>query len=253
MANIRLCHIVLTDTWPGDANPHYGIPTDGWDNTVDNFSTFDDTARALDPPHPIGEKRSVYTDNTNCPGRYTMMYLHFHDTSANDVSGDFSNGNFWCAHLDTSKSQWSDVSQTPYFVVARCVTGTNISLATDATRGSPLAVPCASLTAESSLNSAITDGQTTGFGGAYGWFWVGGVCPVADVTIMGDLTVGSTCGGRGVDITAGNHQRRGDLYCEFSGSTLLLQSGEFTELFDATLTSAYSLVTPVGWACVSAG
>ena len=255
MANIRLAHIVLTDKWPGEANQNLGIPTDGWDNTTENFNTSDDTAKAMDPPIPIGQKRSVYTDNTNCPGMYTMMYLAYHDPSAVDVSGDFSDGNAWCSQLgDSSHTQWSDTSNTPYFVVSRCYTGTNTNMATDATRGAPIALPCATITADSSVTSSSgSDAATDGYGGAYGWFWVGGVCPVKDVTVMADLTYGSTCGGRGVDLTAGDDQRRGDLYCEFSGATLMLQSGEFTELFDATLTSAYSMLTPVGYACVSAG
>jgi hypothetical protein len=251
MANVRLAHIVLKDKWPGEA-AELGIPTDGWDNTVHNFNTLDDTAKALDPPVPLGQKIKHYTDNTNCPGWYTMIYLCYHDVSAVDVSADFSDGNFWCSHVDTSKSQWSDVSQAPYFVVSRCYTGTNRLTATDATRNAPLAVPCASVTADSSLHASITDNYTTGYGDAYGWFWGGGVCPVKDVTIMGDLTYGSTCGGRGVDITAGQDLERGSVFAEFSGATLMLTAGEFSSLAESTEANAMYFCEPIGWACCSA-
>ena len=250
-ANIRLAYLNLHDTWPGEANQNLGIPTDGWDNTVENFQT---TASGQAVPIPVGQKRSVYTDNTNCPGTYTMMYLAYHDTSSYDVSGDFSDTQFWCAALgDSSRTQWSDGSKTPYYVVSRCVTGTNTMMRTDATVGAPLAVPCASITADSSVSSASGDAPVDDdFGGAYGWFWVGGVCPVKDVTIMADLTYGSTCGGRGVDITAGTDLKRGNFYAEISSAALILTSGDFTELFDETLTSAMSLQQSAGWACVSA-
>ena len=54
MANMRLTHLFLNDAFPGQANQSIGIPTDGWDNTIDNFNTADDTAKALLPPMPIG-------------------------------------------------------------------------------------------------------------------------------------------------------------------------------------------------------
>lgn len=94
MANLFLTHLHLIDKWPGQANQNLGIPTDGWDNTTENFNTADDTAKALNPPIPIGQKRTVYTDNTNAPGTYTMMYLAYNDYSSLDISGDFSDGNF---------------------------------------------------------------------------------------------------------------------------------------------------------------
>ena len=255
MANLRLCHLILNDKWPGEANQALGIPTDGWDNTIDNFNTADVTEAAQNPPVPIGQKRSIYTDNTNAPGMYTMMYLAYHDPSALDISADFSNGNFFCAQLgDSSHTQWSDVSNTPYFVVSRCNTGTNTNMATDATRGSPVAIPCASVTADSTITSASgSDAATDGFGGAFGWFLVGGVCPINDATIMTDLTSGSVCGGRGVDITAGDDLKRGDVYCEFSDANLMLQSGEVTELFDSTASNDETFLSPLGYACVSAG
>ena len=250
-ANIRLGYLTLHDTWPGEANQNLGIPTDGWDNTVDNFQT---TSSGQEVPVPLGQKRSVYTDNTNCPGTYTMMYLAYHDISEYDVSGDFSDTQFWCSKLgDSSHTQWSDGSKTPYYVVTRCITGTNTNMSTDATRGAPLAVPCATITADSSTTSASgSDGYTDDFGGSYGWFWVGGVCPVKDVTLMADLTYGSTCGGRGVDITCGTFLQRGGFYSEISAAALILTSGEMTELFDATDTLPYSLQQSSGWACVSA-
>lgn len=250
MANLSLGHLILNDKWPGCPNLNYGIPTGGWDNTTDNFNTSDDTAKAMSPPIPIGQKRQVYHDSTVCPGYYTMIYLSFHDVSAVDISADYSDGNFWCSHVDTTKTVWSDTSIAPWFVVSRCYTGTNLITRVDATRGAPVAVPCATLDADSSLNSTISgfgDPYLAGFGDAYGWFWCGGVCPCKDVTLF----QGTAGAQSGADITVST-VIPGPIYCEMTGGTLLLNQGDMTDLFDETLTSSYSLMEPMGWACASA-
>jgi hypothetical protein len=247
MVNMRLGHFIMNDQWPGYPDANIGIPTNGWDNTVDNFNTSDDTAKALDPPQPIGQKRTVYQDSSVCPGNYTMMYLVYHDVSDVDVSADYSDGLMFCCHVDCTKSVWNDTSDTPYFVVSRCYTGTNFGTRTDATRGLPIAIPCATVTADSSLASTITDPYVTGFGDAYGWFWVGGVCPVKDVTLFR----GTADSLLGADITVYN-LIPGAVYCEISSGNLKLNTGDMTDLFDETLTSSYDLLPPVGWVCVSA-
>ena len=237
MANMRLTHLFLNDAFPGEANQSIGIPTDGWDNTIDNFNTADDTAKALLPPMPIGAKRQVYTDNINAPGYYTMMYLGYHDQSSVDISADFSDGKFFCSHADTTHAvAFGDGSTPPYWLLARCYS----SGGCDATKGMPIAVPCStSIAGDSSVDIVSTDPAGIGYGHGFGWFWVGGVCPVNDVTLFTDVTLGETSGGKGVDITS-----------------LAMHPGEFVMLIDtatntisnadvSNMTDATGLVGPV--------
>lgn len=229
MANLPLSQLILDDRWPGIPSPFIGIPTGGWDNTVDNFTTLTTGAQ---PRYPLGTKVIGYTDNTWCAGWYAMMYLMFHDYSAEDISGDFSDGNFWCAHYDGSASQGYqiDISASPYYIVSRCYTTSN----TDVTKGAPIAIPCAT------VESDGTTAHTNGYGDAYGWFWVGGVCPCADVTLM-QGTAGNLYG---ADVTV-NISRRGSFYPDLSGATFVGRSyGDLTESDSPT-------VPPLGWACLT--
>jgi hypothetical protein len=183
MANLKLTHIWLRDGFPGEANQNLGIPTDGWDNTVDNFNTADDTAKSTSPPIPIGQKRTVYTDNSNAPGTYTCMYLAYHDYSSVDISGDFSNGPPFCAHVESTHATnlGTDLTQNPYFVVSRCYT----AAAWDGTKGLPVALPCSTnIAGDSSIELTPNDPAAAGYGHGWGWFWVGGVCPAKDVTLF---------------------------------------------------------------------
>lgn len=233
MANMRLTHLSLEDNWPGIANLNLGIPTDGWDNTVENFNTADDTAKALVPPIPIGQKRTIYTDNIHAPGTYTMMYLGYNDPSAVDISGDFSDGPPFCGHSDgTHGTAFGDGSTPPYWLVARCYSAAYW----DATKGLPVALPCStSIGGDSSVSSSSgNDNAADGFGHGFGWFWVGGVCPVNDVTLFTDLTLGETSGGRGVDITC-QQFTPGPIIIEVSTAAQIMLSAEISNYADTII------------------
>lgn len=249
MANLPLTHLILRDTWPGEANPNYGIPTDGWDNTFENFNTADDTAKALFPPIAIGQKRTVYTDNTNAPGTYTMMYLAYHDYSSLDISGDFSDGNFWCCHADTTHASplGADLSTPPYYVVSRV----DADVINDMTKGAPLAVPCStSIEADSSIQLTPNDPAAAGYGHGWGWFWVGGVCPAKDATLLDD----GSGNFKGADITVDALMRKGSVIIEVTANTGTLMSADASNAGDVTTQGegpdAAALI--VGWVDSSA-
>lgn len=240
MANLRLTDLILNGRWPGAINPHKGIPTDGWDNTVDNFKT---TSATDVPPIPLGEKRMIYTDNSEAPGWYTMMYLQYNDYSSLDVSGDFSDGNMYCAHIDTTHCvNVGAESRSSYAVVSRCYTAVNCEV----TEGAPLAIPCATIDADSSVSLSSGDPASNGFGDAYGWFWIDGVCPAKDVTLF-QGTAGSLAG---ADVTTDTLMRAGDVIACFTGATIELFSSDSTNVLDATSATG-KMPTPVGWSCVS--
>lgn len=229
MANLPLTHLILNDTWPGVPNVQKGIPTDGWDNTFDNFNTADDTAKAFVPPQPIGEKRMVYTDNTNAPGYYTMMYLAYHDPSSVDISADFSDSAFWCAHTDTTHASplGADLSTPPYYIVSRCYT----AAFWDGTKGSPIAVPCStSIEADSSVDFGTGDPASNGFGHGWGWFWVGGVCPVKDATLLDD----GSGNFKGADVTTDTLMRKGTVILEVTVATGHLMTADASNAGDVT-------------------
>lgn len=180
---IALGHLQLVDWWPGPVNPNLGIPANGWDNTKDNFKT---TSVNDTPSYPLGTKIMAYTDNSVAPGWYTMMYLMYTTFEDTDVSvGDYSGNAAICCHADNSTPQNydDDVSAVPYYVVSPDVTGTDGAIG----KQPRVAFPCAS------MDSDGTTGYTNGYGDAYGWFWVGGVCPCADATIL-DGTDGNKVG-----------------------------------------------------------
>lgn len=239
MGTVRLGHLILNDRWPGTPSD-LPVPINGWDNTLDNFKT---TASTDLPRYPLGTKIRAYTDNTNCPGWYTMMYLQLHDYSAADISADFSDGKFWCSHICSSHAMNADTSISPYYVVAACYT------ATDVTKSQLIAVPCASMEADSSVSSSTGyDAATNGYGDAYGWFWVGGVCPCKDVTIMDDAA-GST---KGADVTTSTTLRRGFAILEITGGTGILDSPDFTTVNGSDPSAGLGWLTPCGWVCASA-
>ncbi|MDD5533075.1 MAG: hypothetical protein PHC52_09785 [Syntrophales bacterium] len=238
MATVRLSKVILNDRWPGTPSD-LPVPINGWDNTLDNFKT---TASTDLPRYPLGTKIRAYTDNTNCPGWYTMMYLQLTSyCSGACISADFSDGKFLCAHAAeiTTSMNPVDASIPGYYVVARCYT----AVASDATIGAPLAVPCASLAPDG------TTAYTNGYGDAYGWFWVGGVCPCKDATIMDDGS-GNT---KGVDMTTFSTLRRGPFMVEITGGTCMLESPDMSAVADATAVQvgpdAAALVQ--GWVCAS--
>jgi hypothetical protein len=108
-----------------------------------------------------------------------MQYLAYHDYSAVDISADYSDGLPFCAHADTTREVViGEGSTPPYFMLARCYT----AAAWDGTKGAPMALPCStSIAGDSSLSG---DNADRGYGYGLGWFWVGGVCPVNDVSLF---------------------------------------------------------------------
>lgn len=248
MATLRLTKLVLDDKWPGPVNPNLGIPTGGWDNSKDNFSTADATGRAQNAGDavPLGQKRMAYTDNSNCRGSYTMMYLCLHSfEDGMDVSQDFSDGHFFHApnltsNADLSQTEWSDTSRGPYFVVSRCTTGNDFT-----TAGGPVAIPCSTKT-----YSDGTVNATNGYGDGYGWFWVGGVCPCKDVTIMDDSGFFT-----GVDLTVDSLVRKGPVFLCQTGAAAWLMSCDPSNVMDDTAGAALNpsaAALRIGWVCDSA-
>lgn len=253
MANMRLCRLVLDDKWPGVAQ-HADFPVrtsacgtngKGWDNTIDNYSSADDTARALNAgPYavPLGSKRQAYTDNTNCPGYYTMMYLCYHSfCDGLDISKDFSDGNFFCAPAAigcASCSEWADTSVGPYHVVSRCYT----AIASDATKAGRIAIPCST-----HIYSDGTGVNAAGYGDGYGWFWVGGVCPCKDATILDDETGDQ----KGVDLTC--QCDRGAQIIEITTGLPMLMPDDMSNMADATGSVGSTTASiAIGWTCASA-
>lgn len=259
MANLKLSKLVLYDNWPGVPNQNIGFPTrslncgtagKGWDNTVDNFSSADETIRALNASPAsgktrvrIGEKRQAYTDNTNCPGYYTMMYLCLHSfEDGMDISKDFSDGHFFHSPSDVgciSCSEWADTSVGPYFVVSRCTTGA------DVTRNVAAAIFCSTYT-----YSDGTGVNANGYGDGYGWAWVGGVCPCKDITILDD----ETGAGKGVELTVDGVLGRGPVWLCQTGAAALLMSTDLSNINDATLGAGDEAIAAqaIGWVCDSA-
>jgi len=101
------------------------------------------------------------------------------------ISADFSDGLMWCAHCCltadaggdlTYKIALDDGTNCPAYIMHQC----DANASTDMTNGGAACIPCGTLDYYE-----------------YGWFWVGGVCPCKDATIMD----GATGDGIGVDIT----------------------------------------------------
>lgn len=223
MTTIHLGQMNLIDRWPGAVNPNLGIPTGGWDNTTDNFNTADDTASAWSPPYPVGTKIMAYTDNSHNPGYYTMMYLMYHCYSATGGVIDastycISNGYGYCFHYDDSDAQayaaeGADTSWVPYYVVASPFGGGGSTC--EITKGSPLAIPCASLDYGES-----TAAYVSGYGDCYFWAWVGGVCPAADATFLQGADINDPLG---CEITTDAHIIPGPIVVEYTGNTGIIE------------------------------
>lgn len=214
---IPLSSVQLKDNWPGTVNINApGIPTNGWDNTVSNFQT---TSGNITPMHQIGEKRMAYTDNSHCPGWYTMMYLSYHAFESGCISADMSDSVQLCVHAEVTDCEWYDNSHTPYFVVTNEVTiGT-----TDYSKGARIGFPCATLASDATDSGP--DGNS--YGDSWGWFWVGGVCPCKEATIL-DGTAGS---GYGVEFECASTYEGGPLSLDLSSSVLTFKEhiyGPFT-------------------------
>lgn len=247
MATVHLGQLNLIDRWPGAVNPNLGIPKGGWDSTSDNFATSDDTASAWTPPYPVGTKIMAYTDNSNCPGYYTMMYLMYHCYSATGGVIDastycISNGYGYCFHYDSSDAQAyaaeaADTSWVPYYVVSSPFGGGGATC--EITKGAPLAIPCATLSAGESSAAYVS-----GKGDSYGWFWVGGVCPAADATLLQGIDSAAL----GCELTIDAHVIPGPVVVEYTGNTGILEYAGLSLAEDSTDVG----VTTLPYGCAAA-
>lgn len=260
MAGINMSSIILYDRWPGVPNPNLGIPTDGWDNTKDNFKT---TAATALPSYPVGTKIMAYSDNSWAPGQYTMMYLEFHAFSDAVISGcisqDFSDGFQACTHADGSTAAHYDVmadtSFIPYYVVSKCYTiaGGEVDYTRSQSFNGAVAIPCATLNSDGT--KCITQG---GYGDSYGWFWVGGVCPAKDVSIfdVANRTYGSGCCGIGACVSGDFAVRgNGPLYFCISDAIstgILTCDPTVAWKLAGDVSESSNVIQPIGWCCMTA-
>ena len=227
MATLRLARLSLIDRFPGPDNANIGIPVDGWARPCVTY-----------PEYPLGEKRMAYTDNSHCPGTYTMMYGTLAGISATNycISKDFSHGNCWVAHccltVDASAGgdptylmAENDGTIQPFYVLHRCTS----DAVTDLSELGGAALPCATMSPYD-----------------YGWFWVGGVCPCKDATIMDESDTGLGC-----DITTDDTVTPGGVYLCFTALTTM-PAGEWSGCFEVSFGGAATTVTgqpaPIGWA-----
>lgn len=216
MANLRLSMVMLKDKTPGDTE-QMGIPAGGWDSTISCS-----TVAAFQP----GTKFAHYTDNTNNPGWYTMLYGCLAEASAVNhcISADVSDGAGWVAHAEMTEDVsdvlgadptytsafWNGVGQ-PFWVMANCITGGGLGT-TDVSGCGQVGLACCSM----------HDHQ-------YGWFWIGGVCPCKDVSYLDDVSGVWT----GADMTAA--VVAGNVHLVRSGASVLLTSADFSTTVDDTI------------------
>jgi len=220
MATIKLNDLMLYDKMPGPINSRLGKPTDGWDGTINAGNC------VTSPTFQIGTKIMGYEDNSRAPGHYIMQYLRFHEGTdlAADV-GDVSDGYGMCYHAEgtaAGDTTTGDYTYTPWYVVTNDLTNS------DGTRRGAAAFACADL----SHNN-------------FGWFWVGGVCPISDVTkfvVSGEVT------GAGIK-TNGDVKIGMEVIVVDDGTGCgALAPNCPTEAFDTTtIGDATEGTTPIGW------
>lgn len=253
--NIRLAHLILYDKWPGTPNPNLGIPRGGFDATEWNLSTMDDTDKADNPPYPLGTKIQVYTDNSECPGNYTMMYLARHEFSSECISSDISESNIFCSlpgtlcQTHTAAVGVDSSGPCPYYFVSQCYT----TASCEVSMGNPIAIPCTTVDGDSSESLDITtnDPRAQGFGHSLGWFWVGGVCPAGDITFYRGL--GDTANGPDITCDGAAMQRKGSVMLCYTAASVEVFGCDLTNYNDTT--DLKNGVTPsdaaFAWACAS--
>lgn len=236
MSTIRLARLMLIDRFPGPDNKNMGVPVDGWGKTCVTY-----------PEYPLGEKRFAYTDNSHCPGNYTMMYGTLAGISKTNycVSHDFSNGKCWVAHCcmtedvsyaadPTYLMAEPDGTAQPWYVMHRCTT----DAVTDLSGSGGAAIPCASMDPYD-----------------YGWFWVGGVCPCKDATILDESSHNF-----GVDVTTDDSVEAGGIFLCVTALTAL-PSRDFSACVSISigdedggnLSGRFFAIEPVGWAAMCDG
>ncbi len=163
MATVALKDIFLYDKWPGYPNFNLGKPTNGFDSTTSGSGNNVSTAL-----YPIGTKIAVQyspSDTTRWPGQSTFIYLQYHEgTDLQQDAGDPSDGYALCFKADGTAT--ADGSIAGWYQVTNDLTNS-----VDGTIGGAVAFACTDLSDDE-----------------FGWFWCGGVAPVADVTrLAGDI------------------------------------------------------------------
>lgn len=206
---IVLHKIILNDLWPGNPNPNLGIPTGGWDYTGASGS-----ACMTVPAYPPGTKIEAYSDFTERPGNYTMMYLCFIEGSEHiEDLGPISEGVGICSNSGADQAEGIAVLEGSYaglldyseFASWIC---TNDFSESDCTKTGRVAIATADLSF-----------------GEFGWFWVGGVCPIKDATYFDQQTsyagtemLGETNIEAGSPLQPGNDQTGGIVLIPWDGT-----------------------------------
>lgn len=165
---IELHKILLYDKWPGTPNPNLGVPAGGWDSTL--YSACQSA-----PAYLPGTKISAYQDHTYCEGAYTMCYMCFLESSDWNFDvlcpSDTENA-FVCSDIGGECADSIDLVEGSYAGVVDYTESlwwivTNSYTNGDASATGRVALPTAAFST-----------------GEFGWFWVGGVCPIAEVTFF---------------------------------------------------------------------
>lgn len=218
MSLIHMAYIQLSDNWPGYPAITDGVPPDGWDGTSHH-------GVSEAPAYPPGTKIQAYSDNSHAQGYYTMMYgalAGYSSLSHNIEAGSIctlQTGAGICAKADMTPDA-SITADSTYKYPYASGDGTNMTWwtmhvcqsagHTDLSQGGRVCIPCGTMSA-----------------GQYGWFWVGGVCPVSDVTFF-DATAGD---GSGHDLTCSD---------TLIGPFMFCSTAACTELLDADATDNYN-------------
>ena len=188
MAVLNTKNLILYDKWPGPINPNksYPIRNPLSNNHWDGSDQHDVSVAAV----PIGEKRMAYNDSTFNPGWYTMMYLQFAEGSdyAYDGNADITAqaaGSGFCFPYSSVDGNMDADGTSRWYLVSNDLTNT-CATKTDAAGGGLAFTARAAVPAGDISGNFASTGRNN-----FGWFWVGGVFPVVDITSFnGDITTG---------------------------------------------------------------
>lgn len=209
MVAVNTKKLWLNDNWPGSPNPNLGIPRGGFDATAWTDASTEE--------YPIGTKIQVYQDFSGLCGNYTMIYLRYYCMSNYWAveKADLSDAghcifqqfcNSTCLSSDGTSAMFTVTNSGTIDTGAAC--GTNSGLC---------AIACGSL----SDRDTTTDGNNPG---GYGWFWVGGPCPM-------DCSMLSGAAHAGVDMsTAGDVAKNEPINLEADTSALVFDGGDLSSV-----------------------
>ncbi len=213
MVAVSTRDLVLFDNWPGSPNFNLGIPKGGFDATK--------WTDASTETYPVGTKIQVMQDFSGVTGPYTMMYSRYYCISINNGTP---------TGVETADNSLTGMALFQHFCNSTCLSAdgtgnafTLTNLATvdtgvkDGTNAGLMAIACGTL----SYRDVTTDGNNPG---GYGWFWIGGVCPM-------DVTMLSGVAHAGVDMsTAGGVAAGEPINLEADTSVLVLDGGDLSSV-----------------------